>query len=171
MNEEERRLLSILGRKVEKTYTLAKTKQKEFSKLKKKMSELENKLKELDWWNQVLDFHRACNIFIGTTPAIPNKKRIDLRFRIIEEEYNEMLEARDKGDLVALADGMADVIVTVLGTAIEYGIDLRPIMNEVNRTNLAKAGGPRREDGKILKPEGWQPPDVKGCLEKQGSIK
>lgn len=121
----------------------------------------------LDWWEQVRLFHEACGIYIGTHPEPPTQERIDLRFRIIEEEYREMLDARDRGDLVALADGMADVIVTVLGTSIEYGIDLRPVMDEVNRSNLAKSGGPKREDGKVLKPDGWEPPDVAGCIERQ----
>ena len=124
----------------------------------------------MDWWLQVLAFHRACGIHVGSTPAEPAPERIKLRFEIIREEYNEMLSARDAGDLVALADGMADVIVTVLGTSIEYGIDLRPIMAEVNRTNLAKAGGPRRADGKILKPDGWEPPRILWCLETQPAL-
>jgi predicted HAD superfamily Cof-like phosphohydrolase len=34
----------------------------------------------------------------------------------------------------------------------------------VHRANLAKAGGPRRADGKLLKPPGWQPADVTAVL-------
>jgi predicted HAD superfamily Cof-like phosphohydrolase len=32
---------------------------------------------------------------------------------------------------------------------------------------MAKASGPRRADGKVLKPEGWTPPDIVGVLERQ----
>lgn len=152
----------------------------ELVKLTETIAELESQLaasqarveelEKLDWWTQVLKFHQACNINIGSRPSEPSPDRIELRFNIIDEEYTEMLDARDARDLVELADGMADVIVTVLGTSIEYRIDLRPIMDEVNRTNLAKAGSPVRADGKILKPEGWKPPDVAGCLDRQSPI-
>ena len=37
---------------------------------------------------------------------------------------------------------------------------------EVHRANLTKASGPRRADGKILKPEGWQPADVRSVIER-----
>lgn len=40
------------------------------------------------------------------------------------------------------------------------GIDLRPFFDEVHRTNMLKAGGPVREDGKKLKPPGWKPPRI-----------
>ena len=43
-----------------------------------------------------------------------------------------------------------------------------PVADEIQRTNMAKVGGPVREDGKRLKPPGWQPPDIEGELKKQG---
>ena len=49
-----------------------------------------------------------------------------------------------------------------------WGVDLDEIFAEVHRANLAKAGGPVRIDGKILKPEGWKPPRVRELLIKQG---
>ena len=38
------------------------------------------------------------------------------------------------------------------------GIDLRPFFREVHRTNMWKLKGPKREDGKQLKPADWKPP-------------
>jgi len=55
--------------------------------------------------------------------------------------------------------------VVVYGTALEMGIDLEPHFNEVHASNMAKRGGPVREDGKMLKPEGWLPPDINGILQ------
>lgn len=40
------------------------------------------------------------------------------------------------------------------------GLDLRPFFEEVHRTNMAKLGGPRRADGKQLKPADWKPPRI-----------
>lgn len=52
-------------------------------------------------------------------------------------------------------------------TALEFGVDMGPIEDEVHRANLAKAGGPV-VNGKIMKPPGWTPPDIAGELKKQG---
>ncbi len=40
------------------------------------------------------------------------------------------------------------------------GVDLRPFFREVHRTNMHKLTGPKREDGKQLKPPGWKPPRI-----------
>lgn len=87
----------------------------------------------------------------------------------MDEELDETLQAMCRDDLPAIADGLADLIYVALGTAIAYGIDLRPVWSAVHAANMAKIGGPTREDGKVLKPEGWQPPDIKGILERQGT--
>jgi predicted HAD superfamily Cof-like phosphohydrolase len=71
-------------------------------------------------------------------------------------------------DLPAFADALADLAYVMEGTAIEFGIDSGPIAAEVHRANMTKVGGGKREDGKILKPEGFRPPDVEGELRKQG---
>ena len=72
------------------------------------------------------------------------------------------------GNITEIADGIADLIYVLLGTAIEYGININPIWDEVQRTNMLKEGGGIRPDGKILKPEGWLSPDIAGILKQQG---
>jgi predicted HAD superfamily Cof-like phosphohydrolase len=111
----------------------------------------------------VADFHRAVVGMVD--PATPKIRRPELRAALIEEEARETVEAIRAGDLVGAIDGMCDVLCVIYGTAAEFGIDLAPFWDEVHRTNMAKAGGPVREDGKRLKPEGWQPPDIAGILE------
>ncbi len=44
--------------------------------------------------------------------------------------------------------------------AAALGVDLRPFLMEVHRTNMHKLTGPKREDGKQLKPPGWKPPRI-----------
>lgn len=125
----------------------------------------------------VEDFHRALDVPIGGSPAI---RRPGFRASLIAEEVQETLEAitgervwiqfsddeeaSDARDLVAAIDGMCDILCVVYGTAVEFGVDLAPFWDEVHRTNMAKQGGPVRADGKRLKPEGWQPPDIAGIL-------
>lgn len=109
----------------------------------------------------VEEFHRAVNVPVGRTPAI---RRPALRAALIREEAQETVEAIERGDLVDAIDGMCDVLCVIYGTAVEFGVDLAPFWDEVHRTNMAKQGGPVREDGKRLKPEGWRPPDIRGVL-------
>jgi len=120
-----------------------------------------------DWYKDIEDFHKAFGHHIGTWPTVPPDRVQRLRRKLIREEVNELLDGIDDNDLVKVADGCADSIVVILGTAISYGIDLRPIWDEVHRSNMAKVGGGKRPDGKTLKPEGWKPPDIKGLINKQ----
>lgn len=102
---------------------------------------------------------------IGEWPSsrLP-KERAWLRRELISEEFNELWSALRRESLIETADAMCDLIYVVVGTAVEMGIDLAPLWEEVHRTNMAKAGGPVRADGKRLKPEGWMPPDIVGIL-------
>lgn len=109
----------------------------------------------------VLEFHRALGIPVEDTPAL---RRPELRASLIEEEARETVDAIRAGDLVEAVDGLCDLLCVVYGAALEFGVDLPACWDEVHRTNMAKVGGPVREDGKRLKPDGWTPPDIAGVL-------
>lgn len=71
--------------------------------------------------------------------------------------------------LTHIADGGIDTIYVVLGMLNYLGIPVQEIWDEVQSTNMAKAVDGkilRRADGKILKPEGWRPPDIKAIIAK-----
>jgi predicted HAD superfamily Cof-like phosphohydrolase len=104
-------------------------------------------------------------------PHIPSESIKDLRWNLVAEEIAETFKALKEDDLVELADGLADSIVVLIGLAVTYGIDLRPVWDEVHFSNLAKKGGPIRADGKRLKPEGWKPPDIKSIIDNQIKLK
>ena len=111
--------------------------------------------------DDVREFHEALEIPVAFSPKV---RRPELRAALIEEEARETCEAIRAGDLIEAIDGLCDLLCVVYGAALEFGIDLDPFWREVHRTNMAKAGGPMREDGKRLKPEGWTPPDLRGVL-------
>jgi predicted HAD superfamily Cof-like phosphohydrolase len=138
----------------------------------------------------IAEFHEAGEVPALDKPGFPDEGRVELRKKLIREEVGETLRAIDEGDLVEVADGIADSIVVLVGTALEFGIDLTAVWNEVHRSNMskfpecAKCHGTglvgvdeehdrhchtcdgrgtlilRREDGKILKPESWSPPNI-----------
>jgi len=104
-------------------------------------------------------------------PAFPDDETRLLRVELLREEYHEYLEAELNDDLVEVADGLADMMVIIAGTAHAYGIPFEEICREVHRTNMAKADPitgklKRREDGKVLKPDGWIAPDLKSIIER-----
>lgn len=86
--------------------------------------------------------------------------------KLIEEETEELLEAIDYDDWPEIIDGAADTIFVVLYLMAKTGINLESFWQEVCKTNLAKAGGPKDPvTGKQLKPEGWKPPNIEKMLE------
>ena len=120
------------------------------------------------YFNDVCSFHKVCSLPVESTPKIPTDERVALRQRLINEEYEELVEALDEQDLAHIAKEAADVIVVVLGTMAEYGIPFDEVWDAVHKSNMAKVGEDgmvaRREDGKVLKPDGWKPPDIEKII-------
>lgn len=116
--------------------------------------------------NDVHDFHVALEVPHGKGLR-PEIRRPELRAELIREEAKETVEAIEDGDVALAIDGMIDTIYVCLGTFVEWGLDVQPFWDEIQKTNLAKAGGKTREDGKKLKPEGWEPPRIKELFDDQ----
>lgn len=79
---------------------------------------------------------------------------------------------REDVNLVAVADALADLDYVIEGMRLELGINGKPVADEVHRSNMSKLGPDGkpvvREDGKVIKPETYSPPDIEGELKKQG---
>lgn len=106
-------------------------------------------------------WHQKFGVAVGDFPAI---RTPELRIALITEEAQETCDAIRRGDLVEAIDGMCDLLYVTFGTAVAFGVDLQPFFDEVHLSNMAKTGGATREDGKILKPDGWQPPRIAKML-------
>ena len=122
-------------------------------------------------YRDVLEFHRKLTPqLIGTTPKVPSDEIARLRMRLVREEYRELDAALWNEDLPCIADSIVDEIYVLIGMAISFGIDIRPVWAAVHAANLAKEGGPIREDGKVCKPPGWQAPNIAAILARQPPI-
>lgn len=126
--------------------------------------------KELDWFNDVLDFHRKFDCTINAYPCIPSPKDIKLRIRLLKEEIKETLKAIDDNDIEGLSRELVDIIYVTLGTALTYGVDLRSVWEEVHAANMKKEVGNKSNDGKVNKPDGWIPPNIAKILVNQSVI-
>ena len=119
-------------------------------------------------YDMVREFHKAFNHPVNTIPRIVGPIRSNLRIALIEEELNELKDAVEDNDIIAIADALADLDYVVNGAAIEYGIDLPTVTAEVHRSNMTKLGLDGkpiyRDDGKIMKGENYTPPDIKKVL-------
>ena len=118
---------------------------------------------------QVGDFHRAYGLPIRQEPTVAvGPDQVVLRQALIEEEVRELSEAAQAGDLVAVADALADIVYVAYGTAHVYGIDLDAVLDEVHASNMTKLGADgrpvRRADGKVLKGPAYRPPDISAVL-------
>jgi predicted HAD superfamily Cof-like phosphohydrolase len=67
----------------------------------------------------VADFHRAFNLPMRQSPSADvDKSLAKLRVALLHEEVGEFITASEKGDLVAIADALADIAYVVYGTAL-----------------------------------------------------
>jgi len=107
-------------------------------------------------------FMRACDQTVDTW----NVDQFNLYVKLIEEEWKELNVAIDNVDKVEVADALVDILVVTIGALHSMGADAEGAWKEVMRTNFAKIDSEtgkvrKREDGKVLKPLGWTPPDLK----------
>lgn len=127
--------------------------------------------------DRLKEFHTAISGSIPTSPVLPDPETVALRETLITEEYKEVLEAfaqlksaQSNGissDITQLMHELADLLYVTYGTFADFGVDADAVFAEVHRANMAKLAGPRRADGKLLKPPGWQPADVAGIIAAQ----
>jgi len=109
---------------------------------------------------QVRDFHRACNLRRPEYPDIDWRDLQNFQCDLILEEYEELYGAIKARDSAGVIREMCDLLYVVYGAAVAIGVDLEPFFEEVHRANMEKTQGPKRSDGKQLKPLNWRPPDT-----------
>jgi len=112
-------------------------------------------------------FMTACD----QTVDIPNKDQFNMYLGLIEEEAEELNDAIRNNDPVEALDALIDILVVTIGAIHSMGANAEGAWNEVMRTNFAKidpvTGKVRkREDGKVLKPADWSPPDLVPYMKK-----
>ena len=109
-------------------------------------------------------FATACD-----QPASPENYKMYLD--LIDEEYIELQKALRTHDKVEQLDALVDILVVTMGAIRAAGWDGEAAWKEVMNTNFAKIDAVtgkvrKREDGKVLKPEGWQAPELSQFIDK-----
>ena len=113
-------------------------------------------------------FMRACDQSVGEL----NEEQYKLYLALMDEEWKELKAALLMEDRVEQLDALLDFIVVTVGAIHSGGFDGEGGWKEVMRTNLAKIDKEtgkvrKREDGKVLKPIGWAPPNLEPFVTKK----
>ncbi|ASN79750.1 hypothetical protein [Deinococcus ficus] len=121
-------------------------------------------------------FHRAIGLTPPDRPTVPDAALLALRRTLLSEEWAEVqaefdalaprLDGAVPADLAPLVHELVDLLYVTYGALDMLGVDADAAFAEVQRANLSKASGPKRADGKQLKPEGWQPADLRAVLDR-----
>jgi predicted HAD superfamily Cof-like phosphohydrolase len=112
-------------------------------------------------------FMRSCD----QSTNIFNADQFNMYLKLIEEEGNELSEAIAAHDQVETLDALIDILVVTIGAIHSAGFDAEGAWKEVMATNFAKIDREtgkvrKREDGKVLKPIGWTPPNLSPFLKR-----
>jgi predicted HAD superfamily Cof-like phosphohydrolase len=107
-------------------------------------------------------FMKACDQSVDNF----NELQYAMYVNLIDEEHQELLEATLSEDRVEQLDALIDILVVTIGAIHSMGADADGAWKEVMMTNFAKIDKDtgkvrKREDGKVLKPSGWVPPNLK----------
>ncbi len=105
----------------------------------------------------------------GQTVGQLNHDQYQLYCNLIQEEFDELVAS---DNIVDDLDALIDILVVTIGAIHSLGADAQGAWQEVMRSNLSKIDSEtgmvkKREDGKILKPEGWTPPNLHPFIRKQ----
>lgn len=105
-------------------------------------------------------FTLACQPDASTKPTMLDKDQCIFIRTMVNDELDELDEATT---IVDQMDALVDAIVYICDCANRHGMNLDPMLEIVHQANMRKVGPngevTRREDGKIMKPEGWTGPD------------
>ena len=112
-------------------------------------------------------FMRACDQSVDAM----NESQYAMYVKLIDEEHQELLEATLTEDRVEQLDALIDILVVTIGAIHSMGADAEGAWKEVMATNFAKIDREtgkvrKREDGKVLKPQGWTAPNLVPFLKK-----
>ena len=137
--------------------------------------------------NLVEEFMLTFGQDVPGSSRMPKPEVQNLRFRLIDEEAQELAAATD---LVEYLDAIGDLIYVVYGAALAAGFTAQQVevaVAEIHRSNMSKlwsedelsrvpgdakasASGPgrwivRRNDGKVIKSPSYSPANLKPIIE------
>jgi predicted HAD superfamily Cof-like phosphohydrolase len=124
---------------------------------------------------KVEEFHNAFGQENGKNPSKIKWPESQLRYRLMDEENGEYLEACAKQSLEEIADALGDMLYILCGTILKHGMHhiIEDIFNEIHSSNMSKLGEDGkpilRADGKITKGPNYFRPELSKIIEDASS--
>lgn len=126
----------------------------------------------------LLEFQKAFNCPWDKNPTTLPEDEWKLRGALAQEELEEYKTACINENHLEILDSLVDQAYILFGTVVAHGLQdvFEAAFEEVHRSNMAKlvdgkplingvnAHDDTRPQGKVLKPEGWTPPNLKQFL-------
>ncbi len=118
----------------------------------------------------LLDFHKTFGMVYEESPvAFQPPELRELREELIREEFRELRDALDDGDIEQICKESTDLLYVVIGLMVTYGVPVTECFREIQRSNMSKLGEDGkpiyRSDGKVLKGPNYSEADMKQVLE------
>ena len=111
------------------------------------------------------DVFEDINKFATACDQAPSEANYKMYLDLIREEVGELEDAIADNDRIEQLDALIDILVVTIGAVRAGGMNAEGAWKEVMDTNFAKIDPTtgkviKREDGKVLKPEGWKAPEL-----------
>jgi len=116
-----------------------------------------------DYLGDVARFHRdVLQVLPDGGPTLVSQEYIMERARFLSEEVEEFITGGVSGNIVDVADALADIVYVALGTAHMMGLPFEKIWTAVQKANMAKKPGVTSRGNKVdaVKPPGWVGPEA-----------
>lgn len=123
------------------------------------------------YFDDVGEFHRKFGIPLydpRMACEFPTLATLEYRLKFMDEELREFRESIIENDLEKALDSLIDLAYVAFGTAHYFNAPLNPMWQEVQRANMAKVLVTREncppekqyraDEGLVMKPPGWLPP-------------
>lgn len=115
---------------------------------------------------QLKEWCSAIDVPVPDKITALNDERMTLRFALMEEENLEYMRAKSYTEI---ADALGDMLYVLVGTILEHGLHnkIEEVFSEIHRSNMTKAVDGkiiRRHDGKIMKPETYEKPNIEAII-------
>ena len=120
-------------------------------------------------FNKVKTFMNTYGQEIREKASFPDKKIVQLRIDLIQEELNELKDAITSNDIIEVADALTDILYVTYGAGHSFGINLDKCFDEVQDSNMSKLDENKQpiysENGKVMKGPNYYPPNLKKIIE------
>ena len=124
-------------------------------------------------FHDVIDFHNKYGLVYTGKVRPLDKSTQAYRIHFLEEELKEFIQSANLDDTVGMADALIDIVYVAMGTAYMMGLPWQKLWDEVQRTNMNKIRATDANQSKrknsldVIKPEGWEPPNLKAIIDEQ----